>query len=214
MKKLLIGSALAALSIAAPAALRAQALPQAMIAMVDAERVGRTCTPCAAALAQLQAQDQAIEARRQQLAGPLQTELNALQAATAALPQGQQPDAALRTRIQAFQTQQQNAERELEQRGQTLQRNAAFVQQQINQRLLPAIQQIGQQRNATMVMDRRAILVPLNPAIDITDAVLAVVNQNTAAINVTAPPPQAPAAQPGVRPAQPAQPNRPRPQGR
>ena len=73
--------------------------------------------------------------------------------------------------------------------------DAAFVRQQIGQRLAPAIQQIMQQRGATIALDRGATLA-INPSVDITDAVLAVVNQNTAAINVNAPPPQAPAAQP------------------
>lgn len=216
MKKILFGSALAAIAIAAPVALRAQQLPAAMIAMVDTDRVSRTCTVCAAALAQLQGQENQIEARRQQLAGPLQTELTAVQAAVNALPPGTQPDAALRTRINNFQTQQQNAERELDQRSQTLQRNVAFVQQQIAQRILPAVQQVGQQRSATMVLDRRAILAPINPAIDVTDAVLAIVNTNTAPIGTTAPPPApAPgtAAPPAVQPPA-TTPNRPRPQGR
>ncbi len=209
MKRLFLGSAVAALAVAAPAALRAQALPVAHIGMVDTDRISRTCTPCAVALQQLQAQEQQIEQRRQALAAPLQAEGNSLQTAINALPQGSQPDAALRARIQAFQTSQNNAETEIQQRAATLQRNAAFVQQQISQRLLPAIQQIGQQRQATMVVDRRAVLVPINQAIDITDAVLAAVNQNTAPLNTTAPPPQQQPAQPGQ-----PQPPRPRPQGR
>ncbi len=212
MNRFYFGSAIAALAVAVPAALQAQALPAAQIGMVDTDRISRTCGPCAAALQQLQTQEQQIDQRRQQLATPLQTEGNALQTAINALPQGSQPDAALRTRIQTFQTNQNNAETEIQQRAATLQRNAGFVQQQISQRLLPAIQQVGQQRGATMVLDRRAVLVPINSAIDITDAVLAVVNQNTAPLNVTAPPPQQQPAQPGQP--QPQQPPRPRPQGR
>ena len=211
MNRLFFGSAIAVLAVAAPAALQAQALPAAQIGMVNTDRISRTCGPCATALQQLQAQEQQIDQRRQQLAAPLQTEGNALQTAINALPQGAQPDAALRTRIQAFQTNQNNAETEMQGRAATLQRNAAFVQQQISQRLLPAIQQVGQQRGATMILDRRAVLVPINAAIDVTDAVLAVVNQNTTPLNVTAPPPAQQPAQPGQ---QPQQPPRPRPQGR
>jgi len=202
MNKLTFGAAAAALALAVPAAAPAQQLPAAAVGVVDVERVGRTCTPCAAAFQQLQAQGQQVEQRQGQLATPLQAELNAIQTAVNALPAGQQPDATLQQRIVRFQTQQQAAEAEMERASTTLQRNVAFVQQQIAQRLQPAIQQIAQQRGATVIVDRRNALF-FSPAIDLTDSVLAIVNQNTAAINVTAPPP----------PQQPAQ-QQPRPQGR
>ncbi|MDQ4088035.1 MAG: OmpH family outer membrane protein, partial [Pseudomonadota bacterium] len=179
MNKLTFGAAAAALALAAPAAVQAQQLPAAVIAVVDIERVGRSCTPCAAALQQIQAQDTQLEQRRQQLVGPLQTQQQSLQTAVNALPRGQQPDAALSQRIQAFQTQQESAERELGQRANTLQRNLAFVQQQIAQRVIPAAQQVGQQRGATLVVPRGSVLYAA-PTIDITDAVLAAVNRNTA----------------------------------
>jgi hypothetical protein len=96
-----------------------------------------------------------------------------------------------------------------------LQRNIAFVRQQIAQRLRPAITTVMQQRGATVVMDRGA-LIDAAPAIDITPAVLAIVNQNTAPLNVNAPAPAAGQQPAGARPGVPAppQPNRPRPQGR
>jgi hypothetical protein len=61
-------------------------------------------------------------------------------------------------------------------------------------------------------MDRGG-LITAAPALDITPAVLAIVNQNNTPLNVNAPPPQQQPATPA--PAQPQpQPNRPRPQGR
>ncbi|MGZ8283286.1 MAG: OmpH family outer membrane protein [Allosphingosinicella sp.] len=210
MNKLIFGASLAALALATPAIVQAQALPAVTIAIIDTNRVGRTCTACAAALTQLQAQDTALEQRRTQLATPLQTEANAIDTALRALPQGTQPDAAMQQRVQTFQQQQRAAETEIQGRGQTLQRNLAFVQQQIAQRVIPAAQQVGQQRGAGLVLDRGQVVHLLNPAIDISDAVLALVNQNTTPFNVNAPPPQqAPA---GQTPAQ--QPQQPRPQGR
>ncbi|MGQ0558259.1 MAG: OmpH family outer membrane protein [Sphingosinicella sp.] len=211
MIKTALRAATAALALSLPIAVPAQQLPAATIAIVDGERVGRTCTACAAALAQLQAQDTQLTQRRQQLATPLQTEAAALDALVRAVPQGQQPDAALTQRIQTFQNQQQAAENELQQRAATLQRNLSFVQQQIAQRIRPAAQQVGRQRGAALIIERRQVMDVLNPALDISDAVLAVVNQNSTPINVNAPPPQQQPAQ--QQPQQQQQPPR-RPQGR
>lgn len=208
MTKIIFGTAAAVFALAAPAALQAQALPAATVAVVDTDRIMTTCTTCVAAQTQLQAQVTQLQQRAQALGTPLQTEEQALQTAVRALPQGQQPDAALTTRIQAFQTQQNNARNEIAQREAQIQRNVAFVRQQMGERIQPAIVSVMQQRGANIAVDRGATLA-INPAVEITDAVLAVVNQNTAALNVNAPPPaQQPAQQP------PAQQQPQRPQGR
>ena len=187
----------------------AQQLPAASIGVVDTDRIIRECTVCVAANTQLQSQVQQLQARAQALGTPLQTEEQALQAAVNALPQGQQPDAALTARIQTFQTNQQNAQREVQTRQQQIERNVQFVRQQIGQRVQPAIQQVMQQRGATLIVDRGATLAA-SPTVDVTAAVLAIVNQNTAALNVNAPPP---AQQPAATTPRPTQPQ-PRPQGR
>jgi outer membrane protein len=199
-----------------PAAASAQNLTPAVIAVVDTDRIAATCTACAAANTQLQAQVTQLQQRAQALGAPLQAEEQAIRAAIQALPQGQQPDATLQNRIRAFQTSQQNAQNELNQGQERIQRNVAFVRQQIGQRIQPAIVTVMQQRGATIAVDRGSTLA-INPSVDVTDAVLAIVNQNTAALNVTAPPPQQqqPAAQtPAPRPQQQQQQPRPRPQGR
>ena len=209
MKKLIFASGLAALAL--PAAVQAQQLPPPVIAVVNTEQIFETCTACAAASTQLQAQGNQLQQRAQQLQTQVQTEGTALQGLVNALPQGQQPDAALSARIQAFQQMQQNADQELGAGRERIQRNLAFVRQQIGQRIRPALTTVMQQRGATLVLDRGGV-IDASPTLDITAAVLAIVNQNTAALNVNAPPPQQqPAA--GQRPATP-QPNRPRPQGR
>jgi Skp family chaperone for outer membrane proteins len=212
MNKLKIGAVIAAL--AAPVALQAQALPQATVMVVDTDQIIRECTVCAAANTQLQQQLQQLQARAQQLSAPLRTEGQAIQTAVNALPAGQEPDAALQTRIRNYQTQEQTAQREIQQRQQTIERNRQFVLQQIGERVRPAIQSVMQQRGASVALDAGSVL-NMSPALDVTAAVLAVVNQNTAPLNVTAPPPQQPTAA-GQTPAattQPAQPQR-RPQGR
>jgi len=193
-----------------PATASAQNLSAAVVAVVDTDRIAATCTVCAAANTQLQAQVTQLQQRAQALGQPLQTEEAAIRTAINAIPQGQQPDAALQARIRAFQTSQQNAQTELNQGQERIQRNVAFVRQQIGQRIQPAIVTVMQQRGATIAVDRGATLA-INPAVDVTDAVLAIVNQNTAAVNVNAPAPQPAAATP-QQPARPQQQQR--PQGR
>lgn len=212
MNRLTFGVAAAALATILPMAAQAQQLPAPVIAVVDTDRIIRECTVCVAANTQLQSQLQQLQTRATQLGTPLQTEEQALQTAVNALGASGQPDAALTQRIQTFQTNRNNAQTEITTRQAQIERNVQFVRQQIAQRVLPAAQQVGQQRGASLVLDRGQVLHVVNPALDITAAVLAQVNTNTTALNVNAPPP-APAA--GQTPAQqPQQPNQPRPQGR
>ncbi|HVQ08764.1 MAG TPA: OmpH family outer membrane protein [Allosphingosinicella sp.] len=210
-KKIILGSAVAALAVAAPIALRAQQLPAPVIAVVDLEEIFRTCTQCAVANTGLQQQVTALQARAQTLQTQIQTEGGQLEPLVRAL-NGAQPDAALATRINAFQAMQQNAEREIGASRERIQRNGNFVRAQIGERVRPAVATVAQQRGATVVMDAGTV-VSASPALNITPAVLAIVNQNNAAFNLNAP---APTAQPaaGRPPAAQPQPNRPRPQGR
>ena len=212
MNRYYFSSAIAALSLLVPMAASAQQLPAAVIAVIDRDRVAATCTQCAAASQQLQAQIQQYQAREQQLLNPLRTEGQAIQALINAIPEGGQPDAALRARAQTFQTSQEAAQRELAGRQETLRRNQGFVVNQILERMNPLIGQVTRERGANLAVDVDATLAH-NPAVNVTDAVLALMNANATPFNVNAPPPQQPAAQqPAAQPQQ--QPNRPRPQGR
>jgi len=204
MNRFTFGAAVAALALTVPAIAQAQQLPPAVVGVVDTDRIMRECTVCAAANTQLQAQLTQLQQRAEALRTPIQTEGQAIETALRALPQGQQPDAALTQRITAFQSQQQSAQQEIGTRQQQVERNVAFVRQQVGQRIEPAIQQVMQQRGATIAVDAGATLA-ISPTVDITPAVLAVVNQNTTPLNVNAPPPQQQPAQ-----QQPQQ----RPQGR
>jgi Skp family chaperone for outer membrane proteins len=208
MKKILFGSAIAALTLTLPAAAPAQQTPAATIVIVDTGRILQECNACRAAQTQLQSQVDQFRQRETQLGQPLQTEEQALQAAVNAA-QGR-PDAALQQRINTFQTNRQNAQRELQSRQAQLERNRAFVVQQVDQRLVPIINQVLQQRGATIVLDRNAALA-FSPALDATNAVLATLNQQLPSVNVNAPAQAAPA--PAAQPAQ-QQPQRPRPTGR
>ncbi len=212
MTKFVFGTALAAIAFAAAPAV-AQQLSPAVVAVVDTDRVVRECNACRTANTQLQTQVTALQQRAQQLGQPLQTEAQALETAVNALGQSGQPDAALTTRITNFQTQQQTAQREIAQRQETLQRNAAFVRQQIAQAINAVLTPVMTARGATVAIDRGATLA-INPSIDVTNDVLAQVNQRLTTINVNAPAPAAAPAAGGARPAQPAQPAQNRPRGR
>jgi Skp family chaperone for outer membrane proteins len=218
MNKYLLGSALAGLALATPVAVSAQAVPAAVVAVVDRDRIAGTCTQCAAANQQLQAQIQQYQAREQQVGAPLQTEGQAIQTALNAIPQGGQPDATLRQRYATFQANQQAAERELSGRQETIRRNQGYVVQQIVQRMDPLIAQVMRERGANLALDVAATLAHA-PALDVTDSVLALMNQNAAPFGVTAPPPPQQPTAPGAIPPRPATtpattPPRPRPQGR
>jgi len=111
MKTLLISAAFAA-AIIAPSAASAQAIPGAVIAVVDLDRVTMQCNACKTAQASLQGQLTALQNRQKALAGPLETEGKAIQAAVDAL-NGKEPDAALKTRAQNWETRRSQAAQEI-----------------------------------------------------------------------------------------------------
>jgi len=113
MNKILVSAAFAA-AMLAPSAAIAQAVPPAVIAIVDLDKVTTDCNACKSARAALQSQATAIQNREKALAGPLQTEGQAIQKAIDALPQGKEPDAALQARITAFNTKRQQGAQELQ----------------------------------------------------------------------------------------------------
>ena len=186
-------AAMAALVLLAPAAATAQRLNPAVVAVVDTDRILRECTACRAAQNQLQTQLTTLQQRQQQLATPIQTEAQAIQTAVNAL-NGKQPDAALQGRITALQQRQNTANQELQRQEQTLRSTQAHVVQQINQRLGPIIQGQLAPTGATLIVERGAALA-VAPAIDITNTVLAALNQQLPSVSVTPLPQQAQPAQ-------------------
>jgi Skp family chaperone for outer membrane proteins len=182
MKKL----AFAALAVAlAPQVASAQTVPNAVVVVVDGNKAGTECNACRTALSQLQQQGQAIQTFRQQLAAPLQTEGQQLQTAVDAL-KGKQPDAALQARITAFQTKQNQAEQQLATRGQTFERNKAYVLQQIRTKMDPAIEAVQARRKANLVLDA-STTAGFSPSLDVTNDVIAELNRTLPSIATTAP---------------------------
>ena len=198
MKKSVYGAAFAAIALVTSSGAMAQRLGPTVVAVVDADRIGRECNACKAALATLQQQATAMQQRAQTLGQPLQTEREAIQKALEALG-GKQPDAALQQRIQAYDTRQNNAQQELGTRQQQIQRNQAYVAQQLNEKLRPIYRQVMQNRGASVLLDQNATL-EISPSIDVTNDVLALLNQQATSFNVNAPAAPAPArAQPKGR---------------
>jgi Skp family chaperone for outer membrane proteins len=186
MTKFLAASALAALALATGSATAAQtrATPT-MAIVVDTGQIFSKCNACVAAQAALKVQADAIQARQQALAGPLQTEGQAIQVAVNALA-GKEPDAALKARATAFQQKQQDAQRELAGREETFNRNRAFVGQQISAQLNPIVVATMKARGANVAVDPQSILA-YEPALDATTDVLTQLNAKLPTVSTTAP---------------------------
>lgn len=196
MNKLLFTSALAAIALAIPASASAQRVGPASVVVVDTQRIYRDCTACRSAQTQLQAQLTAVQQRVQALGAPLQTEAQAIQ--TAAQAAARQTgaarttaEAALQQRVQALEARQNTANQEIGRQRQTLERNQAFVSQQLNARLGPIITAVMTARGANIAVDRQATLSAA-PALDVTADVLTQLNQQLPSVSVTAPAPTTP----------------------
>jgi outer membrane protein len=196
MKNIALAAAFAA-TILTPAVASAQAIPGAVVAVVDLERVTAQCTACKSATATLQGQVNALKAREQALSTPLQAEGKAIQAAIDAL-QGKEPDAALQNRVKAFQTKQQQGQQELVRSQQQIQRNQAYISQQISAKLGPIYQQVMQRRSANVMVEVGNTLAA-GAALDVTNDVLAALNQALPSVATTAPAQAQPAQKPQGR---------------
>jgi Skp family chaperone for outer membrane proteins len=184
MKTLLVTAALAA-SMLTPAAASAQAIPGAVIAVVDLDRVTAECTACKSAAAALRGQVSSLQARAKTLGTPLETEGKSIQTAIEAL-NGKDADAALKARVNAFEQKRQSAEAEIARGQQQVQRNQAYVSQQIQSKLGPIYQQVMQKRGANVMVEVGNTLATAS-ALDVTNDVLAAINAQLPSVNTTAP---------------------------
>ena len=171
----------------------AQSVPAAKVAVVDLDRIGRDCNACRTASATLQSQVTAFNTRRQQLTAQLQPEASAIQQALNALA-GKQPDAALRTRAEAFEKKQSDAAQELQRQQTQIQRNQAYVSQQVNQKLAPLLQPAMERRGANVLLDNGAAL-RFASTVDITNDVMTALNSALPSVQTTAPAQTQPAPQ-------------------
>jgi Skp family chaperone for outer membrane proteins len=179
MKTLLISAALAASALSTSAI----AQSRADILIVDSDRVLTDCTACKAANTQLQQRQAALKSRAETLQTQLQTEGKPIQTAIDAL-NGKDPDAALKARIDAFETKQRNAQQELGNGQQTLQSTLAHVQQQIGTKLVSVVEQVRARRGASVVMAKNSTIANDN-SVDVTSEVLTALNQQLPSVSVT-----------------------------
>jgi Skp family chaperone for outer membrane proteins len=184
MKTLLVSAAFAA-AILAPTAASAQAIPAAIVAVVDLDRVTSECNACKTAAATLRSQATAFQTRRDSLASSLQTEQKSIQAAVDAL-KGKDPDAALQTRIKNFQAKAQQDEQELATQQRQIQANQQYIQKQIADKLGPIYQQVMQRRGANLLMEVGSTLATAQ-SVDVTNDVLTALNTSLPTISTTAP---------------------------
>jgi Skp family chaperone for outer membrane proteins len=195
MKNMLVIAASAA-AVLVPASAGAQAVPAAIIAVVDLNSVTNTCNACKTAATALQGQVNSAKARQTALAGPLNAEGQAIDTAAKAL-NGKEPDAALKARATAYQTKLQQAQEEMANREDQIRRNSAYVNKQIGDKLGPIYTQVMQKRGANVLLEVGNTLAT-SQSIDVTADVLAALNAALPTIAVTAP----------------AAPAQPKPQGR
>ena len=181
--KTTISLAALALIALAPSAALAQASPPAVVVVVDSERIYRECTACKTAQTGLQTRLNTLRTRQQTLSNQLKTEGQPIETAVRAL-NGAAPDAALRARITAFQTKQDQANQELQRGQENIQSIQANVLRQINARLNPAIQQVMAARGANLAVDTSNLLGHAQ-GVDATAAVLAALNRTLTSVTLT-----------------------------
>jgi outer membrane protein len=184
MNKLLFSAALAA-SLGAGSAANAQAIPGAVIAVVDLEKVTSECSACKTAAATLRGQIAGLQTREQTLTGPLQTEQKAIQTAIDAL-KGKEPDAALQARAKAWETKRQQAAQEIGRQQDQIKRNQAYISQQIQTKLGPIYQQVMQKRGANVMVEVGSTLAT-SSSLDVSNDVLASLNAALPTVQTTAP---------------------------
>lgn len=194
MKKLLISAVLASAAVVTPVMAPAfgQALPAAVVIVVDLDSIYSASVAAKAATVDLKAKDDALRARATQLQTTLGTEQQQLVAARP--PQtGATPAAvtAWETRARDFQTRQQQAGQELEKRQADLQAARQFVLKQINDALQPIITTVMRERGASVAIAKGATL-DNSAALDMTTDIMARLDKALPRVSTT--PPAAPAA--------------------
>lgn len=189
MKTATLRAAVAALAIAIPAAAHAQKVQNAAVVVIDTERVYRECAACVSAQTQIQGLVTSAQTRAQQIGQPLQTEAQSIeQAAAAARNQSgsarTSAEAALNSRVQAFQQQQTSAQQELAGLERNIQSTQANVVRQINASLTPIYTRVMTAHNANLALDVNATLAH-SGALNVTNEVLTLLNSALPSVSVT-----------------------------
>jgi outer membrane protein len=200
MKNFALGTAMAGLALAFPAAALAQRTAAAVVVVVDTDRISAECTACRAASTQIQAMITSYQQRAQALGQPLQTEMQSINTAVQGL-QNQPAGAArtatentLRQRAAALESRQTQAQQELARMEQNIQSTRANVARQIQVRVNPIINQVMTAHGANLALDQGATLAHA-AGLDVTTEVMTALNAALPTVSVT-PLPQQPGTQP------------------
>lgn len=202
MTKIALSMLCATAALVAPIAAHAQKVPATVTVVVDTDRIYRECTACKAAQTQIQGLVTSARTRATEIGQPLQTEAQSIEQAGAAIRNQTgaartSAETALTTRVQAFQQRQTTAQQEVARLEQNIQSTQAHVLRQINARLNPIFSTVMTARGANLALDVNATLARSN-ALDVTNEVLAALNQQLPSVSVT------PLPAPAGQPAQPA----------
>jgi outer membrane protein len=184
MKNMLVIAASAA-ALMVPTAASAQAVPDAVIAVVDLDKVTSDCNACKTAGAALRSKATALQNQAKSLSTPLETEGKAIQAAIDAL-KGAEPDAALKARVGAFENKRQSAAATYQRGQEQLQRDQQYIQKQIGDKLGPIYTQVMQKRGANVLLEVGSTLAT-SQSVDVTADVTAGLNAALPTIVTTAP---------------------------
>ena len=183
MKTLLVTAALAAAIF--PTVATAQAIPAAVVGIVDLDRVTSQCTACKAANATLQSRATALQNRERALSAPLETEGKAIRAAAEAL-NGKPADAALEARAKAWEARRSSAAQEIQRTQEQLQRDQQSISRQIAAKLAPIYSQVMQRRGANLLVEVSNTLA-VSGTVDVTNDILAALNTALPSVQTNAP---------------------------
>lgn len=200
MKKTLLTAAVfAALGMAATSPVLAQQAPAAAAAtqylVVDLNRVVLESAALKAAQPTIDSKRNALEAKAKTLQSQLEADAKALQQQAES---GIAAPDVLQAKQRELQQKAQKADQELATLRTDFQRTAAYVESQILEGSKPVINQIIQERGATLVLNRDAVVFA-NPAIDITGDVIARMQKSLPTVSTTPPAPQQQAQQPAAK---------------
>ncbi|PTQ11617.1 outer membrane chaperone Skp [Sphingomonas oleivorans] len=181
MKILLKAAVAAAAFVAIPAAAQAQ------VATADLGAAVEQSAAMKAAQTQIQtqykAQIDAFNARQQALAAelqPLQREIQTLQANSAT------PPATLQQKVTAYRTREQAAQRELAGLAAPFGRPSAYAQEQVADKVEPAVRAAMAAKNVSLLVRPEAVLLAL-PAGDLTADIVSQLNAQVKTVSITPP---------------------------
>ena len=192
----------AALFAAAPIAIAIPATAQAVdgIAVADIQGAVQKSAAFVSAMAQMKTtyatQISTFETRSK----ALQAEIAPLVTAFQAAQKANTPQATLQTQYTAIQTKQQAAQAELQRLSAPIARAQGYVEEQIGTRLEAALKAAMVARKVNLVLNPQAT-ISYQPAVDITDAVVAELNKTVPSVSITPPAGWQPGGQGAAAPA-------------